>query len=99
MEYGEYLANTCTLCHGASLNGQTLREGGNVFVALNLTRGGEMRGWSEEDFMITLRTGITPSGHQLKDFMPWKYFGQMTDDKLKAVWMYLQSLPALPQGK
>jgi hypothetical protein len=30
--------------------------------------------------------------------MPWKYFGQMTDDELKALWMYLQSLPAQEQG-
>jgi cytochrome c553 len=42
VEYGEYLANTCTLCHGSSLNGQTIREGPNVYVALNLTRGGEI---------------------------------------------------------
>jgi hypothetical protein len=67
-------------------------------VALNLTRGGEMGFWSEEQFAKTLRTGITPSGHQLEEFMPWKYIGQMTDDEMKAVWMYLQSLPALPQG-
>jgi hypothetical protein len=55
--------------------------------------------WSEEDFMITLRTGVTPGGKQLKSTMPWKYFGQMTNDELRAVWMYLQSLPPLPQGK
>ena len=55
--------------------------------------------WSEEDFIATLRTGMTPSGHQLKESMPWKYFGQMTDDELKALWMYLQSLPSLAQGK
>jgi len=30
--------------------------------------------------------------------MPWKYFGKMTDDELKALWMYLHSLPALEQG-
>lgn len=99
VEYGKYLATTCTLCHGANLNGQTVREGPNVYVALNLTRGGEMVGWSEEDFVTTMRTGITPSGHPLKEFMPWKYFGQMTDDELRAVWLYLQSLPALPQGE
>ena len=58
-----------------------------------------MKGWSEEDFIATMRTGVTPNGHQLKDVMPWKDFGQMTDDELKAVWMYLQSLPALPQGE
>ena len=99
VEYGEYLANTCTLCHGPNLNGQTLREGPNVYVALNLTRGGEMVGWSEEQFITTMRTGVTPGGKQLIDFMPWKLFGQMTDDELKAVWIYLQSLPPLPQGK
>jgi mono/diheme cytochrome c family protein len=99
VEYGGYLARTCALCHGANLNGQTVREGPNVYVALNLTRGGEVGFWSEEQFINTMRTGLTPGGHQLKDFMPWKYFGQMTDDELKAVWLYLQSLPALPQGK
>jgi cytochrome c len=99
VEYGKYLALTCTLCHGENLNGQTIREGGNVYVALNLTRGGEMGYWSEAQFISTLRKGVTPGGHQLKDFMPWKYFGQMTDDELKAVWLYLQSLPPLPQGK
>ena len=96
VEYGMYLARTCTLCHGSELNGQTIFDGS---VALNLTPGGEMKGWSEEDFIATMRTGVTPNGHQLKDVMPWKYFGQMTDDELKAVWMYLQSLPALPQGE
>jgi cytochrome c553 len=96
VEYGMYLARTCTLCHGSELNGQTIFDGS---VALNLTPGGEMKGWSEEDFITTMRTGVTPSGHQLKSVMPWKYFGQMTDDELKAVWMYLQSLPALPQGE
>ena len=99
VEYGKYLATTCTLCHGSNLNGQTVREGPNVYIALNLTRGGEMVGWSQENFVTTMRTGIRPDGHPLKDFMPWKYFGQMTDDELKAVWLYLQSLPALPQGK
>jgi|SRR5215208_707313 len=99
VEYGEYLARTCALCHGSNFNGQTIREGGNVYVAPNLTPAGEMGFWSEEQFITTMRTGVTPGGHHLKDFMPWKYFGQMTDDELKAVWMYLQSLTALPQGK
>jgi hypothetical protein len=31
--------------------------------------------------------------------MPWKAFGQMTDEELRAVWLYLWSLPALEQGK
>lgn len=100
VEYGQYLARTCMICHGSELNGRIIREGGpEKYVALNLTPGGEMKGWSEKDFITTLRTGITPGGHQMIEVMPWKYFGQMTDHELKAVWMYLQSLPALPQGK
>jgi len=31
--------------------------------------------------------------------MPWKYYGQMTDDELRALCLYLRSLPALPQGQ
>jgi cytochrome c553 len=99
VEYGEYLARTCALCHGSNFNGQTVREGPNMYLAPNLTRGGEVGFWSEADFIATMQTGVTPSGHQLTRFMPWKYFGQMTDDELKAVWLYLQSLPALEQGK
>lgn len=97
-EYGEHLASTCTLCHGANLNGGTIRTDAE-YLAPNLTPGGEMAFWSEKDFITTMRTGITPSGHQLREVMPWKYFGQMTDDELKAVWLYLQSLPALEQDK
>ena len=99
VEYGEYLAYTCALCHSPNFNGQTVQIDGPPVLSTNLTPGGELHFWSEEDFVATMRTGITPSGHQLKGEMPWKYLGQMTDDELKAVWLYLQSLPALEQGK
>jgi mono/diheme cytochrome c family protein len=98
VEYGKYLAITCTACHGSNLNGKLIQTDAE-YLAPNLTPGSELHAWSEEDFMRTLRTGMTPGGKQLKSVMPWKYFGQMTDDELKAVWLYLQSLPALPQGK
>jgi len=98
IEYGQYLAHVCTVCHGPHFNGGTIRTDAE-YLAPNLTPGGEVAYWSEEDFIATLRTGMTPGGKQLKDVMPWKYFGQMTDDELKAVWLYLQSLPALEQGK
>ena len=99
VEYGEYLGRTCALCHGPNLNGQTVQLDGPPILTPNLTLGGELGFWSEEDFIATLRTGVTPGGKQLTSAMPWKYFGQMTDDEMKAVWLYLQSLPALPQGK
>ena len=99
VEYGEYVASTCTVCHGSNLNGQMICEGSPEYLAPNLTPGGEVAFWSEADFITTLRTGITPSGKQLKDVMTWKYFGQMAEDDLQAVWLYLQSLSPLPQGK
>lgn len=96
--YGEYLARTCTECHGANLNGAPFGPPGEEVPSPNLTPGGELASWSEEDFFKTLRTGVTPSGHQLSVDMPWMYYGRMSDEELKALWLYLQSLPALKQG-
>jgi mono/diheme cytochrome c family protein len=98
-EYGKYLTYICSSCHGPNFSGQIMRESGQRYLAPNLTRGGEPGTWSEADFIATLRTGVTPSRHQLIEMMPWKYFGQMTDDELRAVWLYLQSLPVMEQGK
>jgi hypothetical protein len=61
-----------------------------------LTRSGELASWSEADFVKTMRQGITPGGRQLSDFMPWKTLGQLSDEELRAVWLYLQAQPALP---
>ena len=96
--YGQYLSHTCSECHGANLNGAPFGPPGQEVPTPNLTPGGELGSWSEEGFIKTLRTGITPSGRQLNDEMPWKFYGQMTDDELRALWLKLQSLPALGQG-
>ena len=99
VEYGEYLAHTCVVCHGPNLNGSVIPIPNTPGLHVpNLTPGGELGAWSEQDFINTLRTGVTPSGHQLSDQMPWKYVGQMTDDELRALWMYLQTLPKLEQS-
>lgn len=97
-EYGRYLSRTCTECHGADLNGAPFGPPGEEVPTPNLTPGGELASWSEDDFFRTMRTGMTPNGHQLDVEMPWMYFGRMSDDELRAVWLYLQSLPALEQG-
>jgi mono/diheme cytochrome c family protein len=91
VEYGEYLTVFCHLCHGPDLSGGTMPGSGP-----NLTPGGELGRWTKADFIKALRTGVTPSGKKLDpEMMPWKAVGQMTDDELKAVWLYLQSLPAI----
>ena len=98
--YGEYLVNTndCRLCHGPELNGGPFPDPTITKISPNLTPGGELGFWSEEDFINTIRTGVTPSGHQLDpEFMPWPSYSKFYDDELKAIWLYLQSLPELPQ--
>lgn len=89
-EYGEYLTNVgdCKACHGAQLNGAQPVEPGAPF-APDLTPGGELAGWSESAFINTMRTGVTPSGRQLSDFMPWRGAAKMTDDELAALYAYL----------
>jgi mono/diheme cytochrome c family protein len=97
-EYGQYLAHICTECHGANLNGAPFGPPGQEVPTPNLTPGGELAAWTEQGFIDAMRSGVTPFGRSLNEEMPWKSFGQMTDDELKAVWMYLHSLPAMEQG-
>jgi mono/diheme cytochrome c family protein len=92
--YGDYLVRTaqCRTCHGPDLAGGKDPDP-NAPPAPDLTSSGKLAGWSEEEFTTTLRTGRTPDGRLLNLSMPWKYIGQMTDEELKAIWLYLQSLP------
>jgi mono/diheme cytochrome c family protein len=99
--YGEYLVNTndCRACHGAELNGGQPPEPGAP-LSPNLTPGGDLANWSEEQFIQAIRSGITPDGRELDPhFMPWKEYARKTDEDLKAMFLYLQSLPALEAGK
>lgn len=99
-EYGEYLVNThdCRICHGQELSGGPFPDPTIQKISPNLTPGGELAFWTEEEFIDTIRTGTTPSGHQLdSEFMPWQVYAQFFDEELKAIWLYLQSLPEMPQ--
>lgn len=74
VEYGKYLVDTndCRVCHGPDLNVGPFPDPNITKISPNLTPGGEIGFWSEEDFINAIRTGRTPSGHQMDpDFMPW----------------------------
>ncbi len=99
-DYGQYLVNTndCQVCHGLNLNGGPFPDPTIKKISPNLTPGGELGFWTEEQFMNTIRTGKTPSGHELNpDLMPWKYYRLFSGDELQAIWLYLHSLPKLTQ--
>jgi len=94
--YGGYLVRLgCVGCHGAHLSGGRMPEGA---VAQNLTPSGDLGRWTFEQFTRTLRTGRRPDGTTLSRMMPWPQVGQMTDDELQAVYLFLKSTPPRPNG-
>jgi mono/diheme cytochrome c family protein len=94
--YGEYLVRTvgCTMCHGETLAGAQPPMP-DAAAGTNLTPGGTLGRWSEADFITALRTGRKPNGSRLGTDMPLKYLVHLTDDEVRAIFVYLQSLPAL----
>jgi mono/diheme cytochrome c family protein len=94
VEYGHYLVSfSCVFCHRENLAGEPGQAGGAV---PNLTPAGNLAHWTEDEFVHTLRTGVTPEGRKLDPvMMPWNYVGQLTNDELKAIWLYLKSVPAI----
>ena len=100
IEYGGYLVDTndCRICHGPQLNGGPFPDPTITLISPNITPGGEPGFWTEDQFINTIRTGVTPGGHELNPkHMPWDVYKLMTDDELKAIFMYLHSLPKLAQ--
>ncbi len=52
--------------------------------------------WTEQQFIDTLRNGRHQGrGRQLLPPMPWPAFGQLSDPDLKAIFAYLQTVPAV----
>lgn len=95
-EYGEYLATIggCKGCHGPDVAGTTEGHGPGEPGAANLTPAGYFGSWTEAQFFSAMRTGIRPDGKAIRAPMPWALTGQMTDDELRAVFMYLKTVPA-----
>ena len=51
--------------------------------------------WSESDFIQTMRTGVNPEGERLHPFMPWPEMKRMSDEELRALYLYLRTVPAI----
>jgi len=96
--YGKYLADVggCTGCHGPGLSGGNVGPGK---PASNLTPAG-IGTWSEADFVRALREGKRPVGADIDSLsMPWPEAGKMTDSEIRAVWLFLKSVPPKEFGK
>jgi hypothetical protein len=52
--------------------------------------------WNEETFINAIRQGKKSGvGRPLLPPMPWQMYGQLTDDDLKSILLYLKSIPAI----
>lgn len=49
-------------------------------------------GWTEDDFLRTIRTGVNVEGDTLHRFMPWREIRRMREDDLRAIYRYLRTL-------
>ena len=90
VEHGKYLATIggCRGCHGLALAGDANPDAPDITV-------GRVGGWTEEDFFRSIRQGQRPDGSVIDpEKMPWVRSGLMTDEEMRAVWMYMRSLPA-----
>lgn len=93
-EYGRYLIATggCTGCHGMELKGGPVPGVPPSFPpATNIRQSGTVSGWTEADFIQSMRIGIRPSGVEIHPFMPFKAIGTLSDDDLKALWKAMQT--------
>lgn len=102
-EYGKYLVDTfgCRNCHGTELQGRVDTGQPGPPAGPNLTK--MVPQWSEDQFMNFFNTGKVPGGgkvplEKLADGsqvprMPWTQVrAVMTDDDLKAIYLYLHGL-------
>jgi mono/diheme cytochrome c family protein len=91
VEYGKYIAQTCTGCHGANLAGGPIPGAPPEWPAAQDIRKSAMAKWNEQQFIAAIRTGRRPDGSEIRFPMPWKNFALMTDTELKALWLFLRS--------
>jgi cytochrome c5 len=91
VEYGKYFSGICETCHGSDLRGAQPPQDPESPFAPDLTQSGELVGWTEQDFITAMRTGVTPSGRTLAESMPVEIFKKYPDDELRGLWMYLQT--------
>jgi mono/diheme cytochrome c family protein len=111
-EYIAHNIGNCVMCHtqvdmrtgafaGPMFGGGAEHEAtGNPtkkYVAPNLTpdpRWGWLQGWTEDAFVQRFHAGRVHADSP----MPWESFKGMTDDDLRALYRYLQTLPPAQTG-
>lgn len=101
-EHGAYVANMCIGCHGPGLSGGTIPGGPPDWPpAANLTpgKGGSMTRYTDSNaFVSMLRSGKRPDGSNIK-VMPFESLRELDDTDAHALYAYLKTVPARPEGQ
>ncbi len=112
VEYGAYMAGPiahCLECHTpmgpqGPMYDTALGQGGFVFdgpwgesVSANLTSSEDgLKDYTDDEIATMITKGVRPDGSQMLPPMPYAWLAKMTPDDLKAVILYLRTLPPLP---
>jgi mono/diheme cytochrome c family protein len=100
IEYGRYMAQAsgCFGCHGWTLSGGPIPGDPSGMLPANITPAGEVGQFTEETFISTMRTGVNPFGRKLSEQMPTRFYKNMTDEELKALWAYIRQVEPKEYG-
>lgn len=101
---GKYLATAgdCVACHTAPggkpfAGGLGLNTPFGTIYATNITPDKEtgIGGWTDQQFMNAVRNGKGANGENLYPAMPYNVYAQVSDQDLKDIKAYLDSVPAV----
>ncbi|MGN6486254.1 MAG: cytochrome C [Devosia sp.] len=109
VERGDYLVNSimgCGNCHtplgpdgfdtSKALSGRLVEESpAFTAIAPNITPGGEVKEWTDEQLMKAIREGLLPDGSLIGPPMPFEVYHGISDDDLASIVAYLRSVPAV----
>ncbi len=100
--FGKHLAGVCTSCHRADFSGGPIHNGDPSWLpAANLTPHADgIEGWTFDDFKRAMLELKRPDGSEvgLPMALMQPYAKRMTETELRALWLYIASLPAKPRG-
>ncbi|MBC7704802.1 MAG: c-type cytochrome [Rhodoferax sp.] len=100
--HGAYVANMCIGCHGEKLSGGKIASGPPDWpVAANITpgEGSVMPRYKDADALLAMfRSGKRADGSPIA-VMPFESFSKMNEVDIRAVYAFLQTVPARRAGQ
>ena len=77
--------------------GRAIKVPFGTFYSTNITpdRDTGIGGWSEQDFVRSMRQGVAPDGRSYFPVFPYTSFTRMSDEDLGDLWAYLTAQPAV----